>query len=85
MQLVLHFNCSRSLFNEFPNNLHLPACTSFKTLRVMEDKVTSWVGNLVLNIMYAPLKSLSGDPYVSPCSSPPLMVSNMLQEVLIFC
>jgi hypothetical protein len=56
MQLIFQFNCNGPLLNEFPNNLQLLACASFKTLRVMEDKVASWVGNLVLNIMYAPLK-----------------------------
>ena len=63
MQLISQLSCSRSLLNEFPNNLHLLTCTSFKAPRVMEDKVASRVGNLVLNIMYAPL-NINGWKYI---------------------
>ena len=55
MELIFQLSCSRSFLNEFPSNLHLLTCTSLKTPRVMEDKVASRVGNLVLNIMHAPL------------------------------
>ena len=55
MQLILQFGCSRLLFNEVPNNLYLLLCTRLKTLWVMEDKVASFVCNLMLNLMYASL------------------------------
>ena len=51
----------------------------------MEDEVASFVGNLVLNIMYTPLfykVSMGGYPSILPCNSPPLMVLNVLQKVL---
>ena len=53
----------------------------------MEDEVASFVGNLVLNIMYTPLfynVSMGGPGYPSilSCNSPPLMVLNVLQKVL---
>ena len=56
MQLILQFGCSRHLLNEVPNNLYLLLCTRLKALWVMEDKVASFICNLMLNVMYSSLK-----------------------------
>src|SRR5258705_13377940 len=58
MQLISHLNCSGLLLNKPPNSLQLLTCTSFKSLRVMEDKVPSRVCHLVLNVMYASLTNM---------------------------
>ena len=58
MQLVFQLSFCRLLVNELPSNLQLLSGTRFKTLRVMEDKVTPKVCNLMLNIMPASLLSL---------------------------
>ena len=55
MQLILQFGCSRLLLNEVPNNLYLLLCTRLKALGVMEDKVASFICNLMLNIMFTSL------------------------------
>ena len=56
MQLLSQFICNGPILNEFPNNLQLLACASFKSLRIMEDKVAPFIDHLVLNIVYASLK-----------------------------
>ena len=56
MQLISQFKCRRLFLYEVPNSIHLLTCTSFKPLRIMEDKVASRVCNLVLNVMYSSLK-----------------------------
>ena len=55
MQLIFQLGCSRPLLNEVPNNLYLSLCTRLKTFRVMENKVASFICNLMLNIMYTSL------------------------------
>ena len=57
MQLISQFKCRRLFLYEVPNSIHLLTCTSFKPLRIMEDKVASRVCNLVLNVMYSSLKT----------------------------
>ena len=55
MQLILQLGCSQPFCNEVPNNLYLLLCTRLKTLWVMEDKVASFICDLMLNIMYSSL------------------------------
>ena len=64
MKLILQLSFCRLLFNEVPSNLQLLSRTRFKTLRVMEDKVTSRVCNLMLNIMQASLFPLHVIEYI---------------------
>ena len=85
MQLVLQLSFCRLLFNELPSNLQFLSWTRFKTLRVMEDKVTFRVCNLMLNIMQASLLSLHEihEWYIhtSLSDSPQVMASNESQTV----
>ena len=83
MQLVFQLSFCRLLFNELPSNLQFLSGPRFKTLRVMEDKVTSRVCNLMLNIMQASLFSLHVNRYIHTLlsDSPQVMVSNDLQSV----
>ena len=86
MYLIFQFSSSWLLLYEIPNMLQLLNCTWFKTLGVMEDKVTSRVCNLVFNIMYASLKFcciLHRWPCISSVDLPQLMASDVLQMVPI--
>ena len=84
MQLIFQLGCSRLLLNEIPNNLYFLLCTRLKTLRVMEDKVTSFICNLMLNVMYASdnlIQSAYEHIHSLTSNSPQLMVSNVSQKV----
>ena len=83
MQLLLQLSFCRLLFNKLPSNLQFLSWTRFKPLRVMEDKVTSRVCNLMLNIMHASLLSLhvNGCIPTSSSDSPQVMASNESQTV----
>ncbi len=84
MQLVFQLSFSRLLFNELPSNLQFLSWTTFKTLRVMEDKVTSRICNMMLNMMQASLWSslhVNGCIHTSLSGSPQLMASNESQTV----
>ena len=66
MQLIFELSFSSLLLNELPSNLQFPSWTRFKTLGVMEDKVTSRVCNLMLNIMQASLLWVIACEWIHP-------------------